>query len=282
MAYIVVYEDKPMRNYVISLSNESQRRKHIHTEFTKEGLVFEFFDAITPITLSSTALDLGITVDKTDLHPNEISCILSHVCLWKKAVDEKLDYIAIFEDDIYLGNSAQFFLKNSQWISEQCEIVKLETLYRKVFLSRKDEPLTLENKRELVVLNGPHMGAGGYILSRRAAESLIDFTARLSELIPIDHIIFRAYPEESHQKIYQLSPALCIQDVILTDGETNFPSSLEEVRNIRKGEIKVKKKLSLRAKAQRELGRPFLQILSFIQIGIWFFQGKKVTKIKFK
>ncbi|WP_109439771.1 glycosyltransferase family 25 protein [Acinetobacter haemolyticus] len=271
-----------MKNYVISLSNESQRRKHIHTEFGKEGLAFEFFDAITPVTLLQTAHALGIKVDTTDLHPNEVACILSHAILWKKAVDENLDYIAIFEDDIYLGKFAQVFLKDSHWISEQCGIIKLETLYRKVFISRKEETVRLHNQRELMVLDSPHMGAGGYILSRRAAESLLDFTVKLPKLIPIDHIIFRIYPEESKKKVYQLSPALCIQDVILTKGETNFPSSLEEVRNIRKGESKVKKKLSLQAKAIREFSRPFLQIFSFIQTGIWFIQGKKLTKIKFE
>jgi glycosyl transferase family 25 len=271
-----------MKNYVISLSDESQRRKHIHTEFGKEEVAFEFFDAITPVTLLQTASSLGIRVDTTDLHPNEVACILSHVILWKKAVDENLDYSAIFEDDIYLGKSAHFFLKDSHWISEQCEIIKLETLYRKVFISRREETLTLENQRKLMVLNSPHMGAGGYILSRRAAESLLDFTVKLPKLIPIDHIIFRVYPEASNKKIYQLSPALCIQDVILTNGMTNFPSSLEEARNIRKGECKIKKKLSLSAKVKRELSRPVLQIVSFIQTGIWFFQGKKVTKIKFE
>lgn len=111
-------------------------------------------------------------------------------------------------------------------------------------------------------------------MSRRAAESLIDFTARLSELIPIDHIIFRAYPEESHQKIYQLSPALCIQDVILTDGETNFPSSLEEVRNIRKGEIKVKKKLSLRPKLSVNLGAHFYKYYLLFKLEYGFSREK--------
>lgn len=278
----MVDEDYTMKNFVISLSNESQRREHIYTEFGKEGGAFEFFDAITPETLSKTAIDFGINIETTDLHPNEISCVFSHVVLWQKAIDEQLDYIAIFEDDIYLGKHAQAFLKDSLWIPERCEIIKLETLYRKVFLSRKYETLQLEHQRKLMVLNGPHMGAGGYILSRKAAEKLLDFTIKLPKLIPIDHIIFRVYPEVMNEKVYQLSPALCIQDVILTNGDTNFPSSLEDVRNIRKGESKIKKKLSLLAKTQRELSRPFLQIFSFIQNGIWFFQGKRVAKIKFK
>ena len=129
MAYIVVYEDQPMRNYVISLSNESQRRKHIHTEFTKKGLVFEFFDAITPITLSSTALDLGITVDKTDLHPNEISCILSHVCLWKKAVDEKLDSLEYDSVSRFIGSTISWSKTKEGidfWRKKEQEIEKIE------------------------------------------------------------------------------------------------------------------------------------------------------------
>lgn len=271
-----------MRNFVISLSNAAQRRAHICSEFGKEKVDFEFFDAITPATLQATALTIGLDTKQTELHQNEVACLMSHVVLWKKAVDEHIDYTAIFEDDIYLGKQAFSFLVDAAWIPPLCGIIKLETLNKKILLPKEQSILPLHFNRQLMLLGEPHMGAGGYILSLTAAERLLEFVSTIPELIPIDHIIFREFPELLGEKIYQLSPAICIQDVILTKGKTNFPSSLENVRNARKGEDKSKKKLNLLGKVKREMSRLILQIYVFLQEKLQSVQGKALIKIKFK
>ncbi|NUG82314.1 glycosyltransferase family 25 protein, partial [Acinetobacter bereziniae] len=90
-----------MKTFVISLSTAQERRKHILAEFTKQEVDFEFFDAITPANINLVASQLGLIEFTTGLHENEVACLLSHMILWKKAIDEQLDYIAIFEDDIH-------------------------------------------------------------------------------------------------------------------------------------------------------------------------------------
>ena len=77
-----------MRNFVISLSSATLRRAHISSEFAKEKVDFEFFDAITPETMAQAVEDLGVDISKTELRKCEIACLLSHAVLWKKAVDE--------------------------------------------------------------------------------------------------------------------------------------------------------------------------------------------------
>ena len=42
-------------NYVISLTTEQKRRKHITEEFGKQNIPFAFFDAITPDIIEETA-----------------------------------------------------------------------------------------------------------------------------------------------------------------------------------------------------------------------------------
>ena len=202
--------------------------------------------------------------------------------LWKKAVDEQLDYIAIFEDDIYLGKQAVSFLTNVAWIPSFCGIIKLETLNKKIQLPKMQSIIPLHLNRKLMLLGEPHMGAGGYILSLNVAKELLEYVLRSPKLIPIDHILFREFPESSGEKIFQLSPAICIQDVILTKGKTNFPSSLENVRNARKGEDKSKKKLTLLGKMKREMSRLILQVHVFFQERIQSIKGKALIKIKFK
>ena len=93
-------------NYVISLTTEQKRRKHITEEFGKQNIPFEFFDAITPELIEETAKKFNITFDrssKATLCDGEIACALSHIVLWNFVLENNLDYINIFEDDIYLG-----------------------------------------------------------------------------------------------------------------------------------------------------------------------------------
>ena len=273
---------KAMKSFVISLSNAEIRRKHILNEFQQQHIDFEFFDAITPKDINETQTTLGLSNYTTTLHPNEIGCLFSHMMLWKRAVDENLDYIAIFEDDIYLGKKSDVFLTQTDWIPEQCDIIKLEMIKRKIFISLNEQQISLPDQRKLWVLAEQHMGCGGYILSQHMAKCLWDFVVNSGVLIPVDHIVFREYSQSYGDKIYQIAPAVCIQDTILTKGKTRFPSSLEDVRNERKGEIKVKQKLSLNAKINRELKRLFLDVQRFLHEQLQVFKGKKVKTLRFK
>ncbi len=271
-----------MKSYVISLSTATQRRSHIAAEFGRKAVDFEFFDAITPDTVEASARFLGLDPARTKLHRREIACLFSHVTLWKKAVDEHMDHIAIFEDDIYLGENADAFLKSASWIPPQCGIVKLEAYYKKIVVLTHEPVINLSNKRRLMVLGAAHMGGGGYILSRQAARQLIDFLTQCVELFPVDHVIFRDYPHGTGNTIHQMVPALCIQDVVLTNDPARFPSNLKDVRSVRKGESQEKRKMKLSEKAKRETGRVLKQIHVAFHEFTQLFDGKRTMRIKFK
>ncbi|MGO2231698.1 glycosyltransferase family 25 protein, partial [Psychrobacter sp.] len=90
-----------MKNFVISLQSATERREHINSEFGKHNVNFEFFDALTPDTAKDYALSLGLNLDSISLTLGELACMMSHVALWKKAIDNHIPYITIFEDDVY-------------------------------------------------------------------------------------------------------------------------------------------------------------------------------------
>ena len=271
-----------MKSYVISLATASERRAHIEREFAARKVEFEFFDAVTPATIDATARAVGLDSGRTALHPPELACLLSHVSLWKKAVDERLDHIAIFEDDIHLGEHAADFLMNSAWIPPQCEIVKLEAFYRKITVTTEQAPIVLPHQRRLLILDEAHMGGGGYIISQSAALELTGFAAQSNELAPVDHIVFAQYPRATGSKIHQMSPALCIQDMHLTKGSTRFPSYLQDQRSIRKGENKEKAKLSVPDKLRRERERVLKQMRRALHELLQRFQGRRTIRIRFK
>lgn len=222
-----------MKNYVISLTTAIDRREHINQEFGKQGIDFEFFDAVTPEQTPQLCQTLGIhLMDNQQLTDGEKACFISHVSLWQKMLDDDIDYMAIFEDDVYLGENASLFLTDNQWLStNQLNFVKTETFLQERKLSR--QYITVANQRRLHILKEQHFGAAGYILSKKTASTLLALLKSLNAqaIKPIDVLMFEDLPNaDSNIQIHQLVPAICIQEFILKPNDIAMPSSLEAVR----------------------------------------------------
>ena len=67
----------------------------------------------------------------------EIACALSHIVLWNFVLENNLDYINIFEDDIYLGENAKELLK-IDYIPEDTDILKLEA-HGKIIYGKREQ-----------------------------------------------------------------------------------------------------------------------------------------------
>lgn len=255
-----------MKNCVISLPSAADRRQHIAEQFGREQVAFEFFDAITPDQAFIRAEQLGLVCDPQGLTQGEFACLISHVCLWQQMIQQDLPYIAIFEDDIHLGQAARQYLIDTSWIDKTMNIIKLEFFSKRVLM--KGQPIsTMDEKRQLQQLLGANYGCAGYILSRAGAQSLLDFLSRYPSLIPIDHIVFRDYSRLGEYPVYQLNPALCIQDNMLNGGHQRFPSALVADRQVRMR----RKPRSFLAKLQIESQRIWAQlILAFFATQIFF------------
>jgi glycosyl transferase family 25 len=251
--------------FVISLDSAIERRQHIDSEFKKYSVNFSFYDAITPVTSEDAANSVGVDLARRgDLTKGEVACLLSHIMLWKKIVDLDLDYMAIFEDDVYLGENIQSFFNNFAWIPNDVHIIKLEAFDKKADLSFF---LKLsKNGRSLYHLKGMHLGGAGYILSKAAAEHYLELIANMPELVPVDHILFGRNVKKGKYKAYQMTPAICAQDFYLNHKYHNFGSHLEEDRAVRHqaeklARLQQKQQMTVFFKIKKEILRLFLQIL---------------------
>ena len=265
-----------VNNYVISLASAQVRRTHIDQEFNKQNITFKFFDAVEPPRNKEMAQFLSVQINKTELTDGEISCLLSHLCLWKKAIDDNLDYIAIFEDDIYLGDGANEFLINNDWIKGSEHIIKLEAFSKKAEISFRTNNRYKKGRR-LHRLNGIHLGCAGYILSNQACRSLLAVAQSYENMIAVDHIVFEEYIKKGEYEVYQMNPALCIQSDILKNECRIFESNLEVERRKRFDlkYVSVKRKLTFKNKMEREFFRVINQIFHIVK----FFKNRN---IKFK
>ena len=254
-----------MQRLVISLEKATERRKHISNEFGKQNINYDFFDALTPDLAEPLAKKMGLNIQDQLLSKGELACFMSHVSIWQKMVDEHIHYLAIFEDDVFLGENANIFLNDNSWIKNYWGVIKLEAFSRKVWLAKCSEKLNFN--REIIQLKGRHVGGAGYILSLSFAQYLLHLVKTIEVTEPLDHILF---DPKYHQQLnlYQMNQALCIQSYLYDNSEC-FTSSLELQRIERRGFESSKR--TFRDKIIREVKRLYSNILNvFCKKEVWF------------
>lgn len=209
-----------MQNHVISLASAAERRAHIADTFGRHGIPFQFFDALMPSERLEQAM--AELVPGLSAHPYlsgvEKACFMSHAVLWKQALDEGLPYIAVFEDDVLLGEGAEKFLAEDAWLQERFDpdsafIVRLETMFMHVLTS----PSGVADYcgRAFPLLESEHWGTAGYIISRKAMRFFLErFAVLPAEWIKaVDWMMFTYFFDKEGMPVYQVNPALCTQEL---------------------------------------------------------------------
>lgn len=250
---------------MISLDSAQLRRRHIIEEFRSKHIDFEFFDAITPEKATSLIKKSFPNLDLSQISIGELACVASHLEVWRLALSSEGEYVTVFEDDIFLADEAAQFLQEDIWIQKDIHLVKIETFLESVILK---ETKSQSCGRKLSELKTAHFGAAGYIISKQAILDIFEFLKNQTILKPLDHIIFSDIVLNKLHAVYQMEPALCIQEKILKP-ELHLESSLDVHRN----QFKPKKqKLTLVQKVLRE----FYRILNKIRLSLF------ARKISFK
>ncbi|HEZ5461352.1 TPA: glycosyltransferase family 25 protein [Neisseria meningitidis] len=212
-----------MQNHVISLASAAERRAHIADTFGRHGIPFQFFDALMPSERLEQAM--AELVPGLSAHPYlsgvEKACFMSHAVLWKQALDEGVPYIAVFEDDVLLGEGVEQFLAEDTWLEERFDkdsafIVRLETMFMHVLTS----PSGVADYcgRAFPLLESEHWGTAGYIISKKAMRFFLQHFAMLQpeQIKPIDLMMFSDFFDKEGMPVYQVSPALCAQELHYT------------------------------------------------------------------
>lgn len=251
-----------LHNFVISMTTAKQRREHIRQEFGKYNIPFEFFDAVTPEMHLNTSIQQFVPnlANQDKLSKGEKGCFMSHVLLWHKCVEENLPYIAIYEDDIILGQDSKFLLTDDKWLQDYLSlnngffILRFETMLMKIGEKAFTEiPISsLDTTYKLNILTSTHYGTAAYVISQATARYLLTFVRHLPaiNLKPLDHVLFRNYLNTPQQRVYQLNPAIAIQENILLENSVLKSDIAKDRTNVLHTK---KEKLSIPAKLIREI-----------------------------
>ncbi|HWA19706.1 MAG TPA: glycosyltransferase family 25 protein [Devosia sp.] len=200
--------------YYINLDNRPERRDFMEAQFARLGLSATRVSAVTPHGPRPDAL--APHVDPRAGHwltPLVEACGLSHLLCWTMllAAPGRPDWALVLEDDGVLSTSLPAFLEafGAQAEGTDADIVQLEVqlLHRARILPAR---YTLASGHRLARFRSTPYGSGAYLISRRAAESLLGRRDLFHQ--PIDIAMFRPFigPGRSLRS-YLSDPGLCIQ-----------------------------------------------------------------------
>lgn len=201
----------PMRVYVINLDRHRDRLIHMQAEL--DGIAFERIPAIDGSKNPPTVK--GLT-------RFELACLESHRTAWREFLAGAESHACFLEDDLHVRPGFAALLSGTTWIPKDAHSVKLDTYFQKI---RLGERLDGGGGRQIARLYSRHESAAAYVLSRHGAARYLELTE--SATSPTDYALFPNAPRRLGLSIYQLVPAVAIQDHLLKAGKT-FVTAMTE------------------------------------------------------
>jgi glycosyl transferase family 25 len=202
----------PIHAAVINLARHPERLECFMAAADRAGLTVERIDAIDANDDTVRAQIEGIRHEGSKLSNAEAACILSHRKAWQWLLDSQDSFLAVFEDDVYLSEDMRQLL-SPDLLTADLDLVKLEIPTGKVSYCRKAYAGFLGRRLHRLLTKAN--GSGGYIVSRKCAQRLLEVSGDCSE--PVDFILFDdKSPIWRDFSVLQVVPAACIQDTILS------------------------------------------------------------------
>jgi glycosyl transferase, family 25 len=189
--------------YLINLDRDAARLAHMRDQL--KGLAFERVSAVDGSKLP--AATKGLT-------RFELACLESHKLAWRRFLSGSEAHACFLEDDLHIRPGFAALMESGAWIPSDAHSVKLDTYLQKVELGEKRAAI---DERRIARLYSRHQSSAAYLLTREGAARYLDLTALPS--LPADYALFPNHSRRLGLRIYQLCPAVAIQDHLLQPDE---------------------------------------------------------------
>jgi len=181
--------------FMVNLERRPDRYERMKYNFDQLGIDYKWVPAMDGRKITEELLaETGIKMLPEFSEPyhgraltyGEIGCFLSHYRLWQQIVEEELDLVLIFEDDIKFE---PYFISKLEYLKS--ELFDLEGSWDLVFLGRKilhnsEEPW-LEGSEQLVKVDYTYWTLS-YLLTLRGAKLLLAGEP-LGKMVPVDEYL---------------------------------------------------------------------------------------------
>ena len=227
-----------MRVYVINLDQHPERLAHMRDQLCDIG--FERVAAIDGAKILETT---------SGLTRFELACLESHKNAWRLFLKHADEVACFLEDDVHLQPDFGVLISTDNWIPSDAHSLKLDTYLQEVKLGERRR---LFGGRQLARLFSRHESSAAYILSRRGAQRYLELTNRPA--LPADYSLFPRSPSRLGLRIYQLTPAIAVQDHLLQrdDSGAAFPTAMDSDGSLRRTATLIGR---LRREASRLIGQ---------------------------
>ena len=198
--------------FVISLKEETERRKAIAAHLKERSFECTFFDAIDGRKMDVHTHPAYNSKKRRashglDLLPGELGCLLSHQAIYQKIIDDNLDYAFVLEDDARLAPETKPVLE--KFLEKDIDFDLLRLLGSpKIAKTKRRNICNIDKSHKLVRILRLHGGAHAQIISKSGAQKLLKALENFA--YPIDMILGRCW--ENGLQSYALMPGLATQD----------------------------------------------------------------------
>lgn len=212
-----------MQAYIINLDRSKDRYAFVSKQFVDLAISHMRISAVDKNSQG------GFEHLQTDcrywprLFEAEFACFLSHLKCWEEIAAGDDSYGAVFEDDVILsGDLKKYFSVDG--MPKGVDILKIETFNCPVKINKLGSLGFFD--RKAVKLVSFHPGSAGYLLSKSAAQRLLELS-RSGINCPVDHFLFDPKFDVMKQfNVRQLMEGLAIQQDRLIGGKQIFISEI--------------------------------------------------------
>lgn len=224
-----------MQVYVINLDRDRDRLAHTREQLA--GVPFTRIPAVEGATIAEPA---------NGLTRFEVACLLSHREAWRRFLATSEPCACFIEDDLHVWPGLAALATDGAWVPPDAHAVKLDTYFQLVRLGPRRPAVA---GREVARLYSRHESSAAYLLTRAGAERYLALTD--PPTLPADYSIFPRNPRKLGLVIYQLVPAVAIQDHLkpAAEGGQRFVTAMNA------GAPPGKRRRSPLAKLAREVAR---------------------------
>ena len=197
--------------FLINLDGASKRFDEIRRQLDFMGVHFERVSAVDGNLLSQDKIDCCYSKELNrqkyfvPLTRGEIGCYLSHISIFKKLLDENLDYAIVLEDDLV-------FKPGFARIPSVVESIKVKWDYIKLIAPGKKKQINSRiglgidsgngSDFELVTWRKVPIGTAAYVVSRDGAKKFIEKRSVFYRPLDVD----LQFPWETGVEIFGLLP----------------------------------------------------------------------------
>ena len=163
-----------MKTFVINLKQSMDRRERMINVLKNFPYQYEFFEAVDGSKIENLSEvyneKKAVRFYKTPLKLGEIGCVLSHISIYKKMIDENIERALIFEDDILLSDEFNSVILKLETFSMNNDVFLLgqsgKFIYKKLLKKR------ITDTHQLIQIANLCYGAFAYVIDLEAAKKL--------------------------------------------------------------------------------------------------------------